>query len=166
MLTKVDHSALKVNQALIILLSIFAFVFNLPWLVTLVAGVMATGTLLGKPGFLPVYRRVLRPLGWVKPDVLADNPEPHRFSQGLGAVFLAAASAALFLGAAALGWALTWLVVALAALNLFAGFCVGCAVYYWLGRLKLPGGRNLPGFSKTPPGGVFPGARPRRALEG
>ena len=46
-------------------------------------------------------------------------------------------------------------VVALAALNAFGGFCVGCAMYYWLGILKVPG------FTKTPPGGITPGMKPK-----
>ena len=45
--------------------------------------------------------------------------------------------------------------IALAALNLFAGFCVGCAVYYWLQKL------GLPGFTRQPPAGIVPGMRPR-----
>ena len=51
--------------------------------------------------------------------------------------------------------ALLVLVAALAALNAFGGFCVGCAVYYWLARF------NLPGFGKQPPNGTFPGMKPR-----
>jgi hypothetical protein len=46
-------------------------------------------------------------------------------------------------------------VVALAALNAFGGFCVGCAMYYWLGILKVPG------FTKAPPAGIFPGMKPK-----
>ena len=61
----------------------------------------------------------------------------------------------LFAGATIFGWGLVWLVAALAALNLFGGFCVGCAVYYWLNRL------NLPGFTQSPPEGTFPGMRPK-----
>jgi len=91
----------------------------------------------------------------MKPDVLNDNPEPHRFSQILGFVFMTAGSVALFLGASIVGWSLVWLVVALAALNAFGGFCVGCAVYYWLTRF------NLPGFTKQPPAGTFPGMKPK-----
>ncbi len=98
---------------------------------------------------------ILRPLNWVKPEVIQDNPEPHRFAQGFGGTVLAGAGLAFVAGAGGLGWGLAWLVVALAALNLFVGFCVGCAVYYWLNRLKVPG------FGKTPPGGSFPGMRPR-----
>ncbi|MGH2524286.1 MAG: DUF4395 family protein, partial [Anaerolineales bacterium] len=93
--------------------------------------------------------------GWVRPDVLNDNSEPHVFAQGFGAVVLFGALAAFVVGLSALGWALAWLVIALAALNLFVGFCAGCAVYYWLNRLRLPG------FAKAPPPGTFPGMRPK-----
>lgn len=154
-LQKVDHTALKANQIMIITLSILAFILNLPILVAFVALVMGIGSALKVPGFLPVYKYILKPRGWMKPDVLEDNPEPHRFAQFLGFVFLTAGSIALFSGATILGWSLTWLVVALAALNAFGGFCVGCAVYYWLSRMKLPG------FSKQPPAGTFPGTKPK-----
>lgn len=155
-LQKVDYSALKVNQALIIGLNILAFILNLPWLALLVALVMAIGTLLTKPGFGFVYHALLKPRGWVKPDVIADNLEPHRFAQGLGAVVLGAGAGLLFAGGALPGWGLVWVVIALAALNLFAGFCAGCAVYYWLNRL------HVPGFRKAPPSGTFPGMKPKK----
>jgi len=154
-LQKVDHSALRVNQAFIIGLSLLAFVFNAWWLAALVLAVMAYGTVRRQPGFKVIYTGLLKPRGWVKPDVLNDNPEPHVFAQGFGAVVLAIAVALLLVGPAAIGWALVWLVIALASLNLFVGFCAGCAVYYWLARL------NLPGFGKTPPPGTFPGMRPK-----
>jgi hypothetical protein len=154
-LQKVDHSRLKAHQIMIISLNILAFIFNLPILAVLVALVMGIGAALKVPGFGFVYNYLLKPRGWMKPDVLDDNPEPHRFAQLLGFVFMAAGSSALFLGASALGWGFVWLVAALAALNAFGGFCVGCAVYYWLNQL------NLPGFSKQPPAGTFPGMKPR-----
>ena len=154
-LQKVDHAALKANQLFIISLNILAFIFNQVWLVALVAIVMGLGSALKVPGFLPIYKYVLKPRGWMKPDVLNDNPEPHRFSQLLGFLFMTAGSFSLFLGATVLGWSLVWLVVALAALNAFGGFCVGCAVYYWLGRF------NLPGFTKQPPAGTIPGMKPK-----
>ena len=128
-LEKVDHSAIRTNQSFIIGLSILAFILNLPWLVALIALVMAVGTATKVPGFGFVYRLFLKPRGFVKPDVLEDNPEPHRFAQGFGAVVLGLASIALFLSATTFGWILVWLVVFLAGLNLFAGFCAGCAIY-------------------------------------
>jgi len=154
-LQKVDHSALKTNQIIIISLNILAFIFDLPILAVLVALVMGIGSALKIPGFGFVYKNLLKPRGWMKPDVLDDNPEPHRFSQILGFLFMAGGSAALFFGSTVLGWSLVWLVVALAALNAFGGFCVGCAVYYWLARFKLPG------FTKQPPAGTFPGMKPK-----
>ncbi|MGA2764739.1 MAG: DUF4395 domain-containing protein [Spirochaetia bacterium] len=154
-LGKVDHSSLRVNQATIIVLLLLGFIVNVPWLTALVAVVMLAGTVVRRPGFFFLYTRILRPTGIVKPAVLADNPEPHRFAQGFGGVVAAVSALSLLLGAAAFGWALSWLVIVLAALNLFAGFCAGCAVYYWLHRLQVPG------FSRNPPAGVFPGMRPK-----
>jgi hypothetical protein len=154
-LQKVDHAALKANQVTIILLNILAFVTNMPWLAVLVAVAMLTGVLRKAPGFSFIYKYGLKPLKWVKPDILDDNPEPHRFAQLLGGVFMSVGSGALYLGVPGLGWGLVWLVVALAALNAFGGFCVGCAVYYWLNRL------NVLGFTRQPPSGTIPGMRPK-----
>ena len=159
-LQKVDHSALKTNQIIIISLNLLAFILNLPILAALVAAVMGIGSALKVPGFGFVYRYMLKPRGWMKPDILDDNPEPHRFAQFLGFLFMTAGSIALYLNATLLGWSLVWLVAALAALNAFGGFCVGCAVYYWLSRF------NLPGFSKQPPAGTLPGMKPRVGANG
>ncbi|GAB4548294.1 MAG: DUF4395 domain-containing protein [Anaerolineales bacterium] len=156
-LQKVDHAALKANQMTIILLNILAFVFNLPWLALFVAVVMLLGVIRFAPGFYWVYKYVLKPAGILKPDVLEDNREPHRFAQLLGSVFMFAGAAFLFMKFSALGWAFVWLVIALAALNAFGGFCAGCAVYYWLGRMRVSG------FIKQPPAGTFPGMRPKGA---
>ena len=154
-LQKVDHSALKANQLFIIAFSILAFILSQPILVAFVALVMGIGAVLKTPGFGFIYKSILKPRGWMKPDVLDDNPEPHRFSQIVGFVFLTAGSVALFASLPVLGWTLTWIVIALASLNAFGGFCVGCAVYYWLARF------NVPGFGKQPPAGTFPGMKPK-----
>ncbi|MEN8242726.1 MAG: DUF4395 domain-containing protein [Chloroflexota bacterium] len=153
-LRPVDHNAIRTNQVVIISLSLLAFVLDIAWLAGLVGAVMLLGMLLSKPGFGFVYQLGLKPMGLLKADLAADNPEPHRFAQGFGGVVLLIGFSALLLGANWLGWGLVWLVIALAALNLFAGFCVGCALYYWLGRA------NLPWFNKLPPAGVIPGMRP------
>lgn len=153
----VDHTAIRTNQATIIILLVLGYIFNVPLIVLAVSLFMLVGTVLGRPGFAFLYTGILRPPGWVKPDCIPDHPEPHRFAQGFGATVLLAAFVALSTGLVGLGWALSWLVVALAALNLFAGFCAGCAVYYWLNRLRVPG------FLKAPPAGTFPGLRPHHA---
>jgi len=142
---KVDHSALRTNQAFIIGLLILAFVANAWPLVTFVAAAMLVGTAWPKAAlFKAVYLYVLKPLKIARPDVREDNPEPHQFAQGVGGAVLAAATIAFAANAAVVGWALSWIVVALAALNLFAGICVGCMMYYWFNRLGLPGFRYSP----------------------
>jgi hypothetical protein len=93
--------------------------------------------------FKQIYSRVLRPLGLVRADVIVDNPEPHRFAQGFGGLVLTLAVVFLLSGSA-FGWLLVWLVIILAGLNLFLGFCAGCFIYYQLNRI------NVPGFERTP----------------
>jgi len=154
-LKPIDHTAISVHQVIIIALNITAFVLNQFWLVALVAVVMLVGALLGRPGFGFVYQYLLKPTGWVKSHLLPDNPEPHRFAQGLGGAFMLCGTVALFSGFSSLGWGLVWMVAVLAALNVFGGFCLGCFVYYWLSRL------GVPGFSKNPPPDTFPGMRPK-----
>ena len=137
---KVDHSALRTNQAFIIGLLLIAFIVNTLWLVAFVAFVMLLGTFVPRLSlFKAVYLYFLKPRGIVKPDVKADNPEPHLFAQGVGGTFLAVATIAFALGLSFLGWVLTWIVIGLASLNLFAGICVGCLMYYWFNRLGVPG---------------------------
>lgn len=137
---KVDHSALRTNQAFIIGLLVIAFITDARWLVTFVAVVMLIGTFWPKVSlFKAVYLYFLKPRGLIKPDVKVDNPEPHLFAQGVGCAFLIAATIAFALSAPLVGWVLTWIVIALASLNLFAGICVGCLMYYWFNRLGVSG---------------------------
>ena len=131
----VDYSALRVNQALIIALLALAFLLNQPWLVVIVAAVMWIGTLVPRAGLFKLfYKHVLKPLRVVRPAPKADDPAPHLFAQGVGALFLTAGSLALLAGASVLGWLLVGVVIALAAVNLFLGFCLGCFMYYQLAR--------------------------------
>ncbi len=137
---KVDHSAIKTNQAFIIGLLVIAFVLDAKWLVGFVSAVMLIGTFFPKIAlFKAVYWYGLKPWRIARPDVRRDNPEPHLFAQGVGGVMLFVATIAFLAGVSVVGWALAWVVVALAAVNLFAGICVGCLMYYWLNRLGVPG---------------------------
>ena len=133
---KVDQTALRVNQASIILLLVLAFILNAAWLVAFVAAVMLVGTLWPEAGlFKQIYAKGLKPAGLLKPNVVDDDPRPHLFAQGLGGIFLVLSAAALWLGAPVVGWALAATVIVLASLNLFLGFCLGCFIYYQLGRV-------------------------------
>lgn len=130
---QVDHNALRTNQGLIILFLALAFVLNQPWLVVFVCAVMLIGTAVPQAAaFQQFYRRVLRPAGLLSPDMQEGSARPHRFAQGMGGTVLLLASTALFLGLAPLGWALALIVVVLAAVNLFFGFCAGCFIFYQL----------------------------------
>ena len=136
MQTKVDQTALRFNQASIIFLLVVAFVADWPWLVALVAIVMLIGTVLPDAGlFKTFYTRYLKPAGILKPNLVADAPQPHLFAQGVGGIFLAFSTLAFLLGQPAAGWALAGIVVVLAAVNLFLGFCLGCFMYYQLARI-------------------------------
>jgi hypothetical protein len=141
----VDQSALKVNQAFIIALLIGAFLLDSWLLVTFVGLVMLLGTAVPRMAlFKGIYKRILQPANLVKAQVIPDNPEPHRFAQGFGGVVLALALVTFLIGQAVAGWVLVWVVIALAGLNLFLGFCAGCFVYYQLNRF------NVPGFDRSP----------------
>lgn len=135
-MSMIDQTALRFNQAAIIGFTISAFVFDLPWLLLFVALVLALGTLNPRLAlFKQLYQRVLKPRGWLEANLQPDDPAPHRFAQGLGAVVLLLGSGSLlWFNFTILGWGLAGLVVVLAAINLFFNFCAGCFIYYQLDR--------------------------------
>jgi Domain of unknown function (DUF4395) len=138
----VDHSALKVNQTGIIATVLVAFIgsaFYRPALVLipLLAMVLLVGTFAPRYAlFKQFYFKVLKPRGIVKPRPVQDRPEPHNFAQGLGGVFLVVASAFL-LPVPVIGLALALLVAVLAFVNLAFGYCLGCQIYFQLGKRGL-----------------------------
>jgi hypothetical protein len=91
-----------------------------------------------------VYLHGLKPAGLVRPNVIPDNPEPHRFARGVGGALATAAALLFALGQPVAGWILTWVLMLLASINLFLGFCLGCFTYYQLNRL------GVPGFDRSP----------------
>jgi hypothetical protein len=134
---RVDTNLGKFSQGSTVVLTALAFLFNQPVLVLLAAVVMTLSAL--APEISPyrlLYRGVVVRLGLLKPRVVEDDPAPHRFAQGIGAVFLLVATIVLFFThATVLGWTLDLIVFVLAGINLTVGFCAGCFVYYHLGRL-------------------------------
>jgi hypothetical protein len=138
----VDHSALKVNQTGIVATVLVAFVgsaFYRPalLLIPLLAIVLLVGTFAPQLAlFKQLYFKVLKPAGIVKPRPVQDRPEPHNFAQGLGGVFLAVASIFL-LPLPVVGLALALLVAVLAFVNLAFGYCLGCQIYFQLGKRGL-----------------------------
>jgi hypothetical protein len=141
----VDHTGLKVGQALTIFLLLAAFVLNSWVLVAVVAIAQFLGAL--DVPFAPyrlAYTKLVKPSGIFKPKVIEDNPEPHRFAMLVGSAFNAIATVALVAGAPALAWVLVWVVIALANLNFWLNICVGCLMYYQFNRF------GVPGFTRSP----------------
>ena len=138
----VDHSALKVNQTGIIATVLVAFIGSaffrpLLALIPFLAVVLLVGTFAPQLAlFKQIYFKVLKPRGIVKPRPIQDRPEPHNFAQGMGGVVLAIASVFL-LPLPVVGLALALLVAVLAFVNVAFGYCLGCQIYYRLGRAGL-----------------------------
>jgi hypothetical protein len=134
-LMNVDITAIKFNQAALITFTLLGFIVNQPYLALLVGLVLAVGTIApGAALFKLIYEQIFKPLGWLKANVINDDPAPHQFA--VGALFLLSGSIALLVfKATILGWSLAWIVIILAAVNLFFSFCAGCFVYYQLQRL-------------------------------
>jgi hypothetical protein len=136
----VDQNALRTNQVFIVATVAIAFLLGAErgaWLIALLAVCMAIGVI--SPGNGPIqllYRKVLVPAGIVRPNREADSAAPHRFAQAMGAVCLSLAAIVLFLGFDLAGWGLSFIVLALALVNLLFGFCTGCFIYLQLGRLR------------------------------
>ncbi|HUZ86651.1 MAG TPA: DUF4395 domain-containing protein [Candidatus Baltobacterales bacterium] len=149
----VDQSALKVNQTGIVATVLVAVLGSqavpwLIWLIPLLAIVLLAGTFAPQLAlFKQLYFKVLKPRGIVKPRLMADRPEPHNFAQGLGGVFLAISSLLVFGPLLAgdfrpgpglvLGFAIALLVAVLAFVNLAFGYCLGCQIYFQLGKRGL-----------------------------
>lgn len=139
MIKRVDQTALKFNQAAIIVLTLLGFIFQRPYLVLFVGLVLAIGTIAPDLAlFKQIYLKLLKPNKLLKPKIIKDDPTPHQFAQGVGAFFLLVSSSVLLVfGNAIVGWSLAWIVIILAGVNLFFGFCAGCFVYYQLDKVGL-----------------------------
>ena len=136
---RVDTHLGKFSQGCVVALAGLAFLFSQPVIVLIAAAALALSALLPAASpFRLLYRGVVLPLHLWQPRVVEDDPAPHRFAQGVGAAFLIAATIVLLLTQATVaGWILDLIVFALAAINLTIGFCAGCLVYYYLGRMGL-----------------------------
>jgi Domain of unknown function (DUF4395) len=136
---RVDAHLAKFSQAIVVVLSGLAFLYNQPVIVALAAICLAVSALAPQASpFKLLYRGVVLPLRLWKPRIVEDDPAPHRFAQGIGTAFLLAALLVLYLTpVAVVGWSLDIVVLILSAINLTVGFCAGCFVYYHLGRLGL-----------------------------
>jgi hypothetical protein len=162
-LQTIDQSALKVNQTGIVATVLVAFAGSaffrpLLLLIPLLAIVLLLGTFAPQLAlFKQLYFKVLKPRGIVKPRPVQDRPEPHNFAQGMGGVVLAVSSLFLYLGTptygqavSVIGLAIALLVAVLAFVNLAFGYCLGCQIYYQLGKRGLIRASRPAGTTGTP----------------
>lgn len=127
----VDVNVPRVNQAAVAVLTAAGFVLQQPWFIGVTFAILALSWLAGPAGapLTQLYVRVIRTR------VQPDGPDefepaaPPRFAQLIGALFLGAASLALLAGWAVLGWGLSLVVTALAALAAATRICLGCILY-------------------------------------
>ncbi len=137
----IDRSALLTNQTAIVAVILIAFAGSFFWwpavvLIPILSIVLLLSTASPRLAlFKQLYHRVLRPAGLVAPRPSQESAAPHNFAQLLGGVFLAVSTFLLPVAPAA-GLAVALLVMALAALNLATGYCVGCQIYGLLARAR------------------------------
>lgn len=139
-LRSVDQTGLKVGQAITIIVLIAAYILDNYWLVAFVALAQLLSALnLPFAPYRLAYLYLLKPTGLVRARPIPDNPEPHRFSLLIGAIFNGAATLALLFNQSLIGWVLVGIVIALANLNFWLNFCAGCWMYYQFNKWGIPG---------------------------
>jgi hypothetical protein len=138
-LPRIDSNQGKFSQACTVLLTALAFIFQWPILVPIVAITMALNTLVHQISpYRLLYKGFVVPLGLLKPRMVEDDPSPHRFANGISTIFLTASTIFLFFTPFKMvGWVLDLIIFVLSGINLTVGFCLGCFMYYHLGRLGL-----------------------------
>lgn len=127
----VDVNVPRFNQGVVALATALGFVLAQPWLVIATFAILAVSWAAG-PALAPLtqlYVRVVRPRVQPEGPTEFEPAAPPRFAQLIGTIFLGFASFALVAGWEALGWALTLVVTALAALAAATRICVGCMLY-------------------------------------
>src|SRR5207237_9703079 len=131
----IDSRAPRFNQATIGGVAVVAVTTGWWWLLAVLAGQLLIGLTLGRRFCLPclVYFELVQPRFG---EGRLEDSRPPRFANLVGAVFLAAATAAYAAGVSILGAVLGGLVAGLALLAAATGFCTGCESYK-LGRLLL-----------------------------
>lgn len=135
----IDPRGPRFNQAILASALLAGFVAQVWVVVPVFAVVLFLGAALGARygPFLRLFAAVIKPR--LAPPTELEDPRPPRFAAAVGVVFLAAATVAFLAGATTLGWTLSLIVAALAALSVATGICVGCELYVLLARRRRAG---------------------------
>jgi len=151
----VDQNELRTHQILVLIGLLAGFITDRWEWVALQAVVFFMTVLLPSYGpYVLIYKRFLKPIGLIKPDLRVDVPQAHRFAMSIGLLVTAYSSYMLFIGNNVIGWSLVWLILILGIVAL-GGWCAGCFTYFMLNRIGLGGFFKYGSLS-----GTFPGARP------
>jgi hypothetical protein len=136
---KLDKTSLKFNQGCIVLFTSAAFLLNIYWLAAIVGAVLLLDTLIPGTGLFKLfYKYIVKPLKILKPNISLESKAPHQFAQGMGGAFLLLSFFLLnFLNSFFIGWALSFIVIALAFVNLTLDFCLGCFIYFQIQKIRL-----------------------------
>lgn len=130
----IDPRGPRTNQGVLAAGLVLGFVLSWWYVAPIFAVVLFLGAAFG-PKYGPVirfYGEVIKPrLG---PPKELEDPRPPRFAATVGVIFLVGATIAFALGATPVGWALSLIVAALAALAATTGICVGCEIYLFFAR--------------------------------
>jgi uncharacterized protein DUF4395 len=146
----IDARGPRTNQAVIGVLALLAFVFDLEWLPAVLGAQLAIGLTFGRRFCLPclLYFEVIQPRFGEGP---IEDSRPPRFANMVGVAFLGGATIAFLAGVAPLGWTLTLIVAALALLAAATGLCMGCEAYKLSARLRGVAARHV---TRIDPGDV------------
>ena len=131
----IDARAPRVNQAVVSLVTLAAFLLDFWPLATLMGLQLAIGLTFGRQYCLPClfYFKVLQPRYG---EGRIEDSRPPRFANVAGIVFLTVATVAFLAGLTTLGWVLTLIVSALAGFAAVSGICVGCEMYALYARAR------------------------------
>jgi hypothetical protein len=131
----IDERAPRFNQAVVGTVALLGAAFGWPLAWALMAAQLFIGLTLGRRFCIPcvAYFELVQPR--VGEGELEDS-RPPRLANVIGTVFLAAAAAAWWLGASAVGTVLGSMVAALALLAASTGVCVACELYRLTARIR------------------------------
>jgi hypothetical protein len=135
--TAIDVRGPRFSAALTFAVLAVAYLTSTLWLVAVQVAVFAVAAIAGLrwSPYGNLFRFLKRRLDWGPPPATEPEAGP-RFSQLMGLLFAGGGLVAVLVGAAALGWSLVLVVVALSGLLAATGLCVGCEVYALGARLR------------------------------
>ena len=135
---KIDKTSLKFNQGCIVVFTSLAFLLNVHWLVAITGAVLLIDTLIPGTGLFKLsYKKIIKPLKILNQKISSESKAPHQFAQGMGGTFLLLSFILLqYTGLTFIGWAVSFMVISLAFVNLTLDFCAGCFLYFQIQKIK------------------------------